>query len=123
FPTYNYENQVKNYGGVPHITTVLDVNSPQVSSPHATQQQIIDYIIADLDAAVPKLVKQSQLAPEEMGRVTKGAALALKARAALYQGTWLRYHNEGSPTAMITASINAAEQLIASNEYDLYRDH
>src|SRR5437763_15352503 len=58
-----------------------------------------------------------------MVRVTQGAALALKARAALYQGSWLRYHNEGSPTAMITASINAAEQLIASNEYDLYRDH
>ena len=123
FRAYNYWNLVKNYGGVPLITTVLDVNSPEVYSPRATQQEIIDFIIADLDAAVPKLVKQSQLAPEEMGRVTQGAALALKARAALYQGTWLRYHNEGSPTAMITASINAAEQLIASNEYDLYRDH
>jgi len=123
FRAYNYWNLVKKYGGVPLITTVLDVNSPEVYSPRATQQEIIDFIIADLDAAVPKLVKQSQLAPEEMGRVTQGAALALKARAALYQGTWLRYHNEGSPTAMITASINAAEQLIASNEYDLYRDH
>jgi len=123
FRAYNYWNLVRKYGGVPLITTVLDVNSPEVYSPRATQQEIIDFIIADLDAAVPKLVKQSQLAPEEMGRVTQGAALALKARAALYQGTWLRYHNEGSPTAMITASINAAEQLIASNEYDLYTDH
>jgi len=34
-----------------------------------------------------ELVKRSQLAPKEMGRVTQGAALALKARAALYQGT------------------------------------
>jgi starch-binding outer membrane protein, SusD/RagB family len=123
FRAYHYWNLVKKYGGVPLITTVLDVTSPEVYSPRATQQEIIDFIIADLDVAVPKLVKQSQLAPEEMGRVTQGAALALKARAALYQGTWLRYHNEGSPTAMITASINAAEQLIASNEYDLYRDH
>jgi len=123
FRAYNYWNLVKKYGGVPLITTVLDVNSPEVYAPRATQQEIIDFIIADLDAAVPKLLKQSQLAPEEMGRVTQGAALALKARAALYQGTWLRYHNEGSPTAMITASINAAEQLIASNQYDLYRDH
>jgi hypothetical protein len=123
FRAYHYWNLVKTYGGVPLITTVLDVNSPEVYSPRATQQEIIDFIIADLDNAVPKLVKQSQLAPEEMGRVTQGAALALKARAALYQGTWLKYHNEGSPTAMITASINAAEQLIGSSEYDLYRDH
>src|SRR5207247_5947394 len=123
FRAYHYWNLVKTYGGVPLITTVLDVNSPEVYSPRATQQQIIDFIIADLDKAVPKLVKQSQLAPEEMGRVTQGAALALKARAGLYQGTWLKYHNEDSPMAMITASINAAEQLIASNEYEQYRDH
>src|SRR5437899_983131 len=123
FRAYNYWNVVTKYGGVPIITTGLDVNSPEVYSPRATQQEIIDFIIADLDAAVPKLVKQSQLAPEEMGRVTRGAALALKARAALYQGTWRKYHAEGSPTAMLADAIAAAEQLIASNEYDLYRDH
>ncbi len=123
FRAYHYWNLVSAYGGVPLITTVLDVSSPEVYTARSTQQQVIDFIIADLDNAIPKLLKQSALSAEEMGRVTQGAALALKARAALYQGTWLRYHNEGSPTAMITASINAAEQLIASNEYDLYRDH
>jgi len=122
FRAYHYWNLVKRYGGVPLITTVLDVTSPEVYTPRATQQQIIDFIIADLDNAVPKLLKRSQLKPEEMGRVTQGAALALKARAALYQGTWLRYHAEGSPTAMIADAITAAEQLIASNEYQLYTD-
>jgi len=123
FRAYHYWNLVKRYGGVPLITTVLDVTSPEVYTPRATQQEIIDFIIADLDNAVPKLLKQSQLSPEEMGRVTRGAALALKARAALYQGTWLKYHAEGSPTAMLADAITAAEQLIASNEYDLYTDH
>jgi len=123
FRAYHYWNLVKTYGGVPLITTVLDVSSPEVYTPRATQQEIIDFIIADLDNAVPKLLKQSQLSPAEMGRVTQGAALALKARAALYQGTWLRYHAEGSPTAMIADAITAAQQLIASNEYDLYTDH
>jgi len=123
FRAYHYWNLVKRYGGVPLITTVLDVTSPEVYTPRATQQEIMDFIIADLDNAVPKLLKQSQLSPEEMGRVTQGAALALKARAALYQGTWLRYHAEGSPTAMLAAAVTAAEQLIASNEYDLYTAH
>src|SRR5438876_4206106 len=120
FRAYNYWNLVKKYGGVPLITTVLDVNSPEVYSPRATQQEIIDFIIADLDAAVPKLVKQSQLAPEEMGRVTQGAALALKARAALYQGTWLKYHGGGDPAPYLNAAISAAQQLVASGEYALY---
>jgi len=123
FRAYHYWNLVKAYGGVPLITTVLDVTSPEVYTPRATQQQIVDFIIADLDNAVPKLFKQSQLSPAEMGRVTQGAALALKARAALYQGTWRKYHAEGDPTAMLTAAINAAQQLITSNEYDLYTDH
>ncbi len=123
FRAYNYWNLVKKYGGVPLITKVLDVTSPEVYAARSTQQEVIDFIIADLDNAIPKLLKQSQLSAAEMGRVTQGAALALKARAALYQGTWLKYHNEGSPTAMLADAIAAAEQLIASNEYDLYRDH
>jgi hypothetical protein len=123
FRAYHYWNLVKTYGGVPLITAVLDVNSPEVYTPRSTQQEIIDFIIADLDNAVPKLLKQSQLTPEEMGRVTQGAALALKARAALYQGTWRKYHAEGTPTAMLTAAIDAANQLILSNEYDLYTEH
>ena len=123
FRAYNYWTLVKKYGGVPLITKVLDVTSPEVYAARSTQQEVIDLIIADLDNAIPKLLKQSQLSAEEMGRVTQGAALALKARAALYQGTWLKYHAEGSPTAMIADAITAAEQLIASNEYDLYTDH
>ncbi len=121
FRAYNYWNLVKSYGGVPLIDKVLDVSSPEVYATRSTQQQIIDFMIADLDNAVAKLPKQSQLTPDELGRVTQGAALALKARAALYQGTWLRYHNEGSPTAMLTAAVNAANQLVASGEYQLYK--
>jgi len=123
FRAYNYWTLVKRYGGVPLITKVLDVTSPEVYATRSTQQEVIDFIIADLDNAIPKLLKQSQLSAAEMGRVTQGAALALKARAALYQGTWLKYHAEGSPTAMIADAIAAAEQLIASSEYGLYTDH
>jgi len=123
FRAYHYWNLVKTYGGVPLITTVLDVSSPEVYTPRATQQEVIDFIIADLDNAIPKLLKQSELSAAEMGRAARGAALALKARAALYQGTWRKYHAEGDPTAMLTAASNAAQQLITSNEYDLYTDH
>ncbi len=123
FRAYHYWNLVKAYGGVPLITTVLDVSSPEVYAARSTQQEIIDFIIADLDNAVPKLRKQSELSAAEMGRVTQGAALALKARATLYQGTWLKYHAEGGPTAMLADAIIAAQQLIGSNEYDLYTDH
>jgi hypothetical protein len=120
FRAYHYWNLVKTYGGVPLITKVLDVSSAEVYTPRSTQQQIIDFIIGDLDTAVTKLVKQSQLSGSELGRVTQGAALALKARAALYEGTWLKYHGGGDPAPYLAAAVTAAEQLIASGEYQLY---
>ena len=122
FRAYHYWNLVKTYGGVPLITKVLDVSSAEVYTPRSTQQQIIDFIIGDLDTAAAKLVKQSELSPSELGRVTQGAALALKARAALYQGTWFKYHGGGDPTPYLAAAISAAEQLVGSGEYQLYTD-
>ena len=120
FRAYHYWNLAKSFGGVPLISKVLDVTSSEVYTPRSTQQETIDFLIADLDSAVPKLPKQSQLDGSELGRVTQGAALALKARAALYQGTWLKYHGGGDPAPYLNAAIRAAQQLVASGEYALY---
>ena len=120
FRAYQYWNLVKNFGGVPKIDKVLDVTSPELYSTRASQAEIIDFIIADLDAAITKLPKQSQLTGEELGRVTQGGALALKSRAALFQGTWAKYHAQGDPAKYLNAAIDASEKAIASGEYELY---
>ena len=120
FRAYNYWNLVKTYGGVPKIDKVLDVTSPELYTPKSSQAEIIDFILADLDEAAGKLPAQSGLSGDEIGRVTKGAALALKARAALYMGTWAKYHSQGDASKYITAAISASEAVLASNEYALY---
>ena len=122
FRAYNYWNLTKTYGGVPLVTKVLDVTSTELYSERATQQETIDFILADLDNAVAKLPKQSELAAAEFGRVTQGAALALKARVALYQGTWEKYHGEGNGQSYLDQAIDAAEQVIASGEYALFTE-
>jgi hypothetical protein len=122
FRAYNYWNLVKTYGGVPKIDKVLDVSSPELYTQRSSQSAIIDFILTDLDNAISKLPLQSQLTGDELGRVTKGAALALKARAALYMGTWAKYHSAGDPSKYLTAAIDASEKLIASGEYALYSD-
>jgi starch-binding outer membrane protein, SusD/RagB family len=122
FRAYNYWNLVKSFGGVPKIDKVLDVTSPELYTPKSTQAEIIDFIIADLDQAIAKLPKQSQLTGDEKGRVTSGAALALKARASLYQGTWAKYHSQGDAAKYLTSAIDASEKAIASGEYALYTD-
>lgn len=122
FRAYNYWNLTKSFGGVPKIDKVLDVTSSELYTQKSSQAEIVDFILADLNSAIAKLPTQSQLSGDDKGRVTQGAALALKARAALYQGTWAKYHNEGDASKYIAAAIDASEKLIASNEYALYTD-
>lgn len=122
FRAYHYWNLAKNYGGVPLITKVLTETSPELYTPRSSQQEIIDFVLNDLDDALPKLPKQRELSEAEIGRVTQGAVLALKARAALYQGTWAKYHDEGDATPYLEAAVDAAEAMIASGEYALYDD-
>lgn len=120
FRAYNYWKLVRSFGGVPKIDIVLDVNSPELYSPRASQAEIIDFILSDLDQAISRLPRQSGLADTELGRTTQGAALALKARAALYQGTWAKYHGEGESAGYLDKAVSAASQLVESGEYALY---
>lgn len=122
FRAYNYWNLVKTFGGVPKIDKVLEVTSTELYSEKSSQAQIIDFILEDLESAAAKLPKQSELTEDEIGRVTQGAALALKARAALYMGTWAKYHGEGDAALYLTKAIEAAEAVVASGEYALYTE-
>ena len=120
FRAYYYFNLVKKYGGVPKIDKVLDVNSPELYTAKTSQPEMVDFMLADLANAAAKLPLQSEISENDLGRVTKGAALALTARIALYMGTWAKYHGEGDPNKYLDISISAAEALIASGEYALY---
>lgn len=120
FRAYNYWNLVKAYGGVPKIDMVLDVTSPELYSPRASQSEIIDFVLSDLDSAIAKLPLQSVLTGDEQGRVTQGAALALKARVGLYEGTWEKYQNGANAAKYIDIAVTAANQLVVSGEYTLY---
>ncbi len=120
FRAYNYWELVKSFGGVPKIDKVLTETSPELYSKRSTQQEIIDFIIDDLDKAAAKLPLQKDLASNELGRVTQGAALALKARAALYEGTWEKFHGGDKSTLYLDKAINAANSVVQSNVYELY---
>lgn len=120
FMAYSYWNLVRTFGGVPKIEKVLDVTSEELYSSRSSQAEIADFILAELENAVTGLPLQSQLTGDELGRVTGGAALALKARVALYMGTWAKYHGEGDANRYLDIAIDAAERIISSGEYSLY---
>lgn len=69
------------YGGVPLIET-LPETSADAQVPRNTEEEVKNFVYAELDAAIPDL----SVTPKQSGRISRGAALAIKMRAALYWG-------------------------------------
>ena len=77
---FAYADLVKSFGGVPLITTEQNVND-NLEVPRNTYDECVAFIIKECDEAAAVLLPSYPDA--ELGRATKGAALALKARVLL----------------------------------------
>jgi len=115
-----YFSLVTTFGDVPLIKRVLDIDSEELDAPRASRADVLAYIFEDLDWAIANLPKESDLSAQEKGRVTKGAALALKSRIGLFEGTWSKYHGTAGSLDYFGIAIDAAQKLMSSSEYGLY---
>ncbi len=114
FRAYSYFKLLKIYGDVPLLLKTLLVNSPELSMPRTPRAEVIQQIYDDLDFAALWLPKRANLPVAEFGRVTRSAALALKARAGLYEGTRGKFHaNVTNWQDHLTAAIAAATATMA----------
>jgi hypothetical protein len=109
---YFYFELMKRYGGVPLETKVLteqDANSVS----RATYDEVSNFIVNECDAAakfLPKFYDDSY--GTETGRVTRMAALALKARVLLYGASKL--HNNPVVSQKWIDAAKASKALIDS---------
>ena len=78
---YRYMGMFVRYGGVPLVEKSF-VSDDDLSAPRATLQQMVDFISRLCDEAAEVLPGQWDAA--NTGRMTKGAALAIKARTLQY---------------------------------------
>ena len=121
FRAYNHWRLMKKFNDIPIITSVLSTESEELYGKRQPQTAVEDFILSELEEAASKLPKQSELQSSELGRITQGAALALKARVALFAGTWAKYHQHRSDYAqLLDQAIDAAKRVIDSHEYQLY---
>lgn len=130
--TYFYLTNL--YGGVPIITKVYGLND-EYTVVRNSYDECIKFVVGQLDSAVMNL----PTVYATNGRVSKGAALALKSRVLLYAASEL--HNSaknsvvtsgfskpdllgyvgGDATARWTAAKNAAKAVIDLGKYSLYK--
>ncbi|MBQ3976481.1 MAG: RagB/SusD family nutrient uptake outer membrane protein, partial [Bacteroidales bacterium] len=93
---YYYYTKLTRYGDYPIIKECLpdDMEVLREASKRAPQNEVARFILEDLDKAV-SLMGNLNLGTT---RINKDAALILKSRVALFEGTWLKYHKG---TAMV----------------------
>jgi len=123
FRARTYFNLIISYGDVPLITRVLEIDSEELYAPRTPRAEVVNFILEDLDFAAANLPVESAISNTEKGRVSKGAVLSFKARVGLYEGTLTKYHSTGANSLhYLDLAISAAEQVIASREYELFTD-
>ena len=118
---------LKHYGGVPLVGDKVFGPTEEISGKRATYDACVNYIEAECNAAAAALpLVQAGL---DYGRITKGAALALRSRLLLYAASPLFNGRAeldgilGYPVADATRwakAAQAAKDVIDINQYQLY---
>ncbi|GAB3276897.1 RagB/SusD family nutrient uptake outer membrane protein [Larkinella harenae] len=120
FRAWYYWRLLRIYGGVPLITKVLQVGDAELFAPRSSRSETADLILKDLQEAQADLPVQADLSAPDIGRITKGAALALASRVALFEGTWQKFRGEASANKYLDQAIATSRQVIDAGTYALY---
>jgi starch-binding outer membrane protein, SusD/RagB family len=130
---YLYHNLVSMYGGVPIVKNTYGLTG-EFNVPRNSFEDCINFIVADLDTAASLL--PLEMTGNDVGRATKGAALALKSRVLLHaasdlyntDGSWaggfsnneLLGYTGGDRTARWQAALDATKAVIDLGVYALH---
>ncbi len=121
-----YQQLARNYGGLIIITTPFEIGKDYLTIKRSTFKETIDFIATECDAAAALLGDKADM---EMGRATKGAALALKSRILLFAASDLTAdgtaeneivgYSNAERTGLWTAAKNAAKAVMDLATYQL----
>ncbi len=115
---YAYFRLISLYGGVPIITDVFGLND-NFEVTRNSYAECSDFVVSELSKAA-ELLPNSYTGANQ-GRITKGAAIALKSRALLYVASPL--NNPSGDKAKWQAAADAAKAVIDMGLYSLYPNY
>jgi hypothetical protein len=124
FRAYVYfDKLLTSYGGVVLIKELLTLESPELTASRNTRDETVDFIISDLEAAIPDLPLESSIGASDKGRVSKQAAHAFLGRVCLYEGTWQKFRsgNAARYNALLDKAISNSDSVITSNQHSLFK--
>ncbi len=111
---WHHFNLMKWWGDVPLLTKDISPDEAKVVA-RSSKADVLAFILTELDGAATALPAKEQYSMADNGRITKAAALALKARVLLYEGN------------RMADVVTTCEQLInnqaANGNYALVADY
>ena len=131
FRAYLYYDKLVTYGRVPWIDKPLDPTDEDLYKTQDSRDVIIRHIMEDLDYAAENITVTG-ITPYS-NTVNKWTALALKSRICLFEGTFRKYHANGSTygsqylegctitaNELLQAAADAALQVMNDGPYKLH---
>ena len=108
---YQYWLLVQKFGGVTLVLQPLDVGSEELNAPRNSRYEVVAQILSDLDQAIAGLPNEAEIASGDKGKISKEAAMALKAEVLLHEATWMKYvgtstDGDGKATGAGSAGFN-----------------
>ncbi|GAB5554167.1 MAG: RagB/SusD family nutrient uptake outer membrane protein [Saprospiraceae bacterium] len=129
FRAYYYFNLLVRYGDLPIFDQYFDnADEEFVFKARDPRNEVANFIISDLDVAISLLQSFPDISSSP--RISREVAQLFKARVALYEGTWEKYHSgtdfgvsssDGSSFLQIAA--DAAEAVIDGGVFSLDSDY
>ena len=114
-----YLDKMKRFSDIPWYSGTLNPGDKDLYKGRDPRALIADSIMADLDFAY-KNVKEAV----PVGTPGKWAVAASYVRAALYEGTFRKYHNElnlaSSANTFLQTAAKISGEIIASNKFTIY---
>jgi len=119
FRGWFYADKVSKFGDITWIDKELNTISEELYSPRTPREIVMENVLSDLNFAVENL-------PDDWGdgnapgRLNRWAALLVKSRVCLFEGTWQKYHGGSDVDSWLEQAANAAEELMDNGPYHLY---
>ncbi len=117
FKAYLYFDKVRRFGDVPWLEQeITETDTEELYKSRDSRVLVVNNIIDDLDFAIANLPARNG------GRIHRYAALALKARICLFEGTFEKYHNVpgGNPNQFLQLAATTANDIIENGPYALH---
>ena len=119
FRAYFYYDKVRKFGDVPWYSEVIgSADKNLLHKPQDSRVYVMEKVLEDLNFAIANL-----RATKDVYRINKWAALALKSRIMLFEGTFRKYHKLGHWEECLQECVAASEELMTKGGFKLYSSY